>query len=157
SHWFNDETQLTANAYYRRSDRKTLNGDINDDFDLDDFFAESGISDDLADALQACRDIANGTYAGGGDEEEVAELACSGARNRSKTKQDGYGLNAQLAFNQPFMQMQNQLIVGAGYDYSRIKFDQSTEFGLLNATRGVDGLGIEGDESKVELHGRTRS
>lgn len=157
SHWFNDETQLTANAYYRRSDRKTLNGDINDDFDLDDFFAESGISDDLADALQACRDIANGTYAGGGDEEEVAELACSGALNRSKTKQDGYGLNAQLAFNQPFMQMQNQLIVGAGYDYSRIKFDQSTEFGLLNATRGVDGLGIEGDESKVELHGRTRS
>src|SRR5690606_21152255 len=81
----------------------------------------------------------------------------SGALNRSKTKQDGYGLNAQLAFNQPFMQMQNQLIVGAGYDYSRIKFDQSTEFGLLNATRGVDGLGIEGDESKVELHGRTRS
>lgn len=157
SHWFNDETQLTANAYYRRSDRKTLNGDINDDFDLDDFFAESGISDDLADALQACRDIANGTYAGGGDEEEVAELACSGALNRSKTKQDGYGLNAQLAFNQPFMQMQNQLIVGAGYDNSRIKFDQSTEFGLLNATRGVDGLGIEGDESKVELHGRTRS
>lgn len=157
SHWFNDETQLTANAYYRRSDRKTLNGDINDDFDLDDFFAESGISNNLADALQACRDIANGTYAGLGDEEEIAELACSGALNRSKTKQDGFGFNAQLAFSQPFMQMQNQLIVGAGYDYSRIKFDQSTEFGLLNATRGVDGLGIEGDESKVELHGRTRS
>jgi len=157
SHWFNDETQLTANTYYRRSDRKTLNGDINDDFDLDDFFVESGISDDLADALQACRDIANGTYAGGGDEEEVAELACSGALNRSKTKQDGYGFNAQLAFNQPFMQMQNQLIVGAGYDYSRIKFDQSTEFGLLNATRGIDSLGIEGDESEVELQGKTRS
>lgn len=157
SHWFNDETQLTANTYYRRSDRKTLNGDINDDFDLDDFFAESGISDDLADALQACRDIANGTYAGLGDEEEVAELACSGALNRSKTKQDGYGFNAQLAFNQPFMQMQNQFIAGMGYDYSRIKFDQTTEFGLLNATRGVDGLGLEGEESEVELRGKTRS
>ncbi|MDP2247309.1 MAG: TonB-dependent receptor, partial [Nitrosomonadales bacterium] len=157
SHWFNDDVQLSANTYYRQSNRKTLNGDINDDFDLDDFDAESGISDDLADALQACRDIADGTYAGLGDEEEIAELACSGALNRSKTKQEGYGFNAQLAFNQPFMQKQNQLIVGMGYDYSRIKFDQSTEFGLLNATRGIDGLDIEGDESEVELHGRTRS
>jgi outer membrane receptor protein involved in Fe transport len=157
SHWFNDDVQLTANTYYRRSNRKTLNGDINDDFDLDDFDVLSGISDDLADALQACRDVANGTYAGGGDDDEIAELACSGALNRSKTKQEGYGFNAQLAFNQPFMQKQNQLIVGMGYDYSRIKFDQSTEFGLLNATRGIDGLGIEGDESEVELHGKTRS
>jgi outer membrane receptor protein involved in Fe transport len=157
SHWFNDNTMLSANAYYRKSDRKTLNGDVNDDFDLDDFAAESGLAADLAVALQACRDIADGVYAGGGDEEEVAELACSGALNRSKTEQKGYGFNAQIAFSQPFMQMSNQLIVGAGYDHSRIKFTQSTEFGLLNATRGVDGLDLEGDESEVDLHGKTRS
>lgn len=157
THWFNDDVQLTANTYFRRSDRKTLNGDINDDFDLDDFFAESGISDDLDDALQACRDIANGTYGGAGDEDEVAELACSGALNRSKTRQTGYGFNAQLAFNQLVMQRQNQLIVGLGYDYSRIKFRQSTEFGLLNASRGIDGLGLDSDESAVSLHGRTSS
>lgn len=157
THWFNDHTLLSANAYYRKSDRKTLNGDGNDDFDLDDFAAESGLPNTLAAALQACRDIANGTYAGGGDEEEVAELACSGALNRSKTEQRGYGFNAQLAFNQPFMQMANQLTVGVGYDYSRIRFEQSTEFGLLNATRGVDGLALEGEEGEVDLHGKTRS
>ena len=157
THWFNDDVQLSANTYYRESDRKTLNGDINDDFDLEDFDAESGLGEDLAIALQACNDIANGVYAGGGDEEEIAELACSGALNRSMTEQKGYGFNAQLAFNQPFMDMANQLIVGVGYDHSKIKFRQSTEFGLLNATRAVDGLDIEGDEGEVDLHGKTRS
>ena len=140
SHWFNDDVQLSANTYYRRSDRKTLNGDINDDYD-------NGPWDDGVACLAAVA----------ADDEDDAEESCNGALNRSKTKQDGYGFNAQLAFNQPFMQKQNQLIVGMGYDYSRIKFDQSTEFGLLNATRGIDGLGLESDEGEVELHGKTRS
>lgn len=133
SHWFNDDVQLTANTYYRDSKRKTLNGDVNDGY------IDTGTND--ADC------IAND----GGDADEH----CSGALNRSKTDQKGYGFNAQLAFNQPLFQKQNQFIVGAGYDYSRIKFNQSAEFGILNALRGVDGLGHLGDE--VELHGKTRS
>ncbi len=160
SHWFSDDVQMSANAYYRNSKRKTLNGDINDDFDLEDFEDESGISDSLADALQACLEVADGTYStvwGSGDPEEIAEVACNGALNRSDTRQRGYGFNAQLAFSQPLMGKRNQFIVGMGYDYSRIEFTQSTEFGLLNATRGVDGLGIEGDEGEVDLHGRARS
>jgi outer membrane receptor protein involved in Fe transport len=144
SHWFNDDVQLTANTYYRQSNRKTLNGDVNDDFNANDSFDPD--NDILDDYLAAeCNNI--------GD----AEVGCSGALNRSKTKQAGYGFNAQLAFNQPFMQKQNQFIVGMGYDYSRIKFNQSTEMGLLNATRGVDGIGVQNDEADVKLHGNTRS
>lgn len=138
SHWFNDDVQLTANTYYRQSNRKTLNGDVNDDFDYD-------IDDQWDAACLATTDP------------EDAEVACSGALNRSKTKQNGYGFNTQLAFNQPFMQKQNQLIVGFGYDHSKIKFNQSTEFGTVNATRGVDGLGLESDEAAVDLHGKTNT
>jgi outer membrane receptor protein involved in Fe transport len=145
SHWFNDDVQFTANTYYRDSKRKTLNGDINDDFNSDGTYDALIAADDLATVLADC------SLAGD------AELACSGALNRSKTDQKGYGFNAQLAFNQPLMQKQNQLIVGFGYDYSRIKFDQSTEMGLVNASRGVDGIGVENDEAEVKLHGKTRS
>ncbi len=150
SHWINDETQLSANIYYRQSDRKTLNGDGNDDFDLDDLGDELSLGGaaTLSEAYDEC--VA-------GADDDVAELACNGALNRSKTKQKGYGFNAQLAFNQPLMGKANQFIIGGGYDYSRIKFNQSSEFGLLNASRGVDGLGIESDEAEVELHGKTRS
>ena len=137
SHWFNDDVQLTANTYYRQSDRKTLNGDVNDDYVL-------GV--DVADNDLNCA-------AGAGDEDEW----CSGALNRSKTDQKGYGFNAQLAFNQPLMKMQNQMIVGLGYDYSRIKFNQSSEFGIINSTRGVDGVDVENDEAEVNLHGKTTS
>lgn len=138
SHWFNDDVQLTANTYYRNSKRKTLNGDVNDDYVF---------SGDLATNDADC--IAN---AGGNADEH-----CSGALNRSKTDQKGYGFNAQLAFNQPILQKQNQLIVGLGYDYSRTKFNQSSEYGIINASRGIDGIDVENNEAEVELHGKTRS
>lgn len=137
SHWFNDDVQLTANTYYRKSKRKTLNGDINDDYVL-------GI--DVADNDLNCA-------AGAGGE----DAWCSGALNRSRTDQKGYGFNAQLAFSQPLMQMNNQMILGLGYDFSRIKFNQTSEFGIINAARGVDGIGVESDEAEVDLNGRTRS
>lgn len=143
SHWFNDATQLSANVYYRKSRRDTLNGDVNDDFNGDDSFDPD--VDDLDTFLLGCNAL--------GD----PEVACSGALNTSKTDQRGYGFNAQLAFNQPFMQKQNQLIVGVGYDRSRIDFEQASEFGLLNERRGVDGIGVENDEAEVDLRGNTRS
>jgi outer membrane receptor protein involved in Fe transport len=155
SHWFNDDVEASGNVYYRKSDRKTLNGDVNDDFNEDDNLDGFGDADtnldgdidaaELAAALAAC---SVGTD---------SEFNCSGALNRSKTRQKGYGLNAQLAFNQPLFGKENQLITGFGYDYSKIDFEQSTEFGLVNASRGVDGTGEEGDEAAVNLSGKTKS
>lgn len=139
SHWFNDDVQLTANTYFRDSKRKTLNGDINDDYDIASTGTVTGNDAD-------CRLI-------DGDEDEQ----CSGALNRSRTDQKGYGFNAQLAFNQPLFQKQNQFIVGAGYDYSRIKFNQSSEYGIINASRGVDGVNVENEDALVNLGGKTTS
>jgi outer membrane receptor protein involved in Fe transport len=148
SHWFNDDVQLTANTYYRQSKRKTLNGDVNDDFNND--IADPLNTVYLGDVDAFMAGECNNT---GGD----AEIGCSGAINRSKTNQKGYGFNAQLAFNQPFMQKQNQLIVGAGYDHSRIQFDQSTEMGWVNSTRGIDPIGVSNEEALVDLRGKTNS
>jgi outer membrane receptor protein involved in Fe transport len=140
SHFINEATQLTANTYYRQSKRATLNGDINDDF----AFVGNGWD-------AACLDGIDD-----GDAEE-AEEACSGALNRSNTKQKGYGFNAQLAFNQPIMNKQNQFIIGGGYDESKIKFGQSSEFGQINANRGVDPLGLANPEAIVDLNGKTKT
>lgn len=162
SHWFNDDTQLTANAYYRKSRRTTLNGDVNDDFNSDDSVAL--LSDDVPGTpqdeidngvTQADLDLALADCAAAAPTD--SEVNCSGALNRSKTRQTSVGFNAQVAFNQPLMQKQNQLIVGVGYDQSRIKFNQSTEMGLLTALRGVTGIGEQNDEALVDLFGKTRT
>ena len=154
SHWFNDDVEMSGNAYYRKSDRKTLNGDVNDDFNADD--DKNGFGDvdtnldgdvdaaELAAALDAC-----GTT--------DSEVNCSGAVNRSKTRQKGYGFNAQLAFNQPLLGKENQFITGVGYDQSEIDFEQSSEYGLVNATRGIDANGEMSDEAAVKLTGKTES
>ena len=148
SHWFNDDVEMSGNAYYRKSDRKTLNGDVNDDFNADDEVdtdSDGDVdADELAAALAAC-----GTT--------DSEVNCSGAVNRSKTRQKGYGFNAQLAFNQPLLGKENQFITGVGYDQSKIDFEQSSEYGLVNATRGIDANGEMSDEAAVKLTGKTKS
>jgi outer membrane receptor protein involved in Fe transport len=154
SHFINDATQLTANTYYRKSKRATLNGDVNDDFDEDGYYAGLDGDDDevspadLAIALAACVPGAN---------DNVAEKACSGALNTSNTKQKGYGFNSQLAFNQPLMNKPNQFIIGGGYDESKTKFTQETVMGRITAARSVSSIGVENDEAEVNLHGTTKS
>jgi outer membrane receptor protein involved in Fe transport len=144
SHFINEATQLTANTYYRKSKRNTLNGDVNDDFNEDGDFDPD--NDNLAAYLDEECD----------DDGEFTE-GCSGALNRSSTKQKGYGFNAQLAFNQPILNKQNQFIVGGGYDESKVKFAQSTEMGLLNTARGVDGIGEFDLDARVNMQGKTKT
>ena len=132
SHWFNDDVMFTGNAYYRNSKRKTLNGDANDEFD-----------DNTYTTYDAATCLAN-------DEE-----ACTGVLNRSTTKQNSYGLNGQLSFNQALAGKTNQFIVGASYDISRIKFSQTEQAGNINGARGVDPL--LDVEQGTNLHGKTKT
>lgn len=132
SHWFNDATMLSVNAYYRNARTRTLNGDVNDDVDDADFNA------DCASAVDP-------------------ESGCGGALNRSKSRRIGYGITGQLNFNQDLLGHKNLFITGIGYDRSRTDFEQSTEFGNINASRGVDGAGIFSDEAEVGLRGVNRT
>lgn len=138
SHWLNDQTMFSGNVYYRDARTRTLNGDVNDDIDPDD------PAFNLADCVP-------------GADEDDAEVSCSGALNRSKSDRDSYGFTAQLTFDNQLFGRNNQLTTGVGYDHGRTRFSQSTEFGTINAGRGVDGIGVEGDEGEVSMRGVSKT
>lgn len=129
NHYFNDDTLLSFNSYYRNARTKSLNGDVND-----------GV--DSANYLVDCAATAGGTD---------PETECGGALNRSKSKRDSFGFTAQTAFNQDLMGKKNLFIAGLGYDYGRTKFNQSSEYGNLTANRGVTGVDEFSDEAAVKL------
>lgn len=126
SHWVNDNVMLSANTYYRRSDRSTFNGDgseleidganiVNDDGDPITGFAGLGFD---------------------GTEEFIA------LNNTSETEQDSYGFGLQSTFLNDMFGRENQLIVGASYDTSDVKYSSQSEIAQFTDTRGTDGTGF---------------
>ena len=145
-HEINDNLLFSGNMYYRKIKTRTLNGDGNDDL-LE--AGDPGAPFDL-----------NGLYAPGiacapGADEDDAEGACSGTLNRTRARQHNYGMSGQFTMLGQIAGHRNQFIVGAAYDRSQIRFNQSTEFGLLSASRGVNGVGVFGDEGETFLKGFT--
>jgi outer membrane receptor protein involved in Fe transport len=138
NHYFNDTTVFSGNTYYRYARTITLNGDGNDDIDPDD----PGF--DLANCVP-------------GADEDDAEISCSGALNRTRSNRDSYGFNGQFTFSDDLFGKKNQFIVGGGYDRGNTNFFQSGEFGTLTANRGVNGVGVFGDEGAVELSAVTQT
>ncbi|MDO8961385.1 MAG: TonB-dependent receptor [Methylophilus sp.] len=114
SHWFNDHTMFSGNVYYKKSNRSTLNGD-----------GYEGGADDT-EALEGYEQLGLCAADPGEDECEVI----GSVLNRTNTKQDTYGTTGQLTFNQDFMGKENQFVVGAGYDYSLIRFKQSERINI---------------------------
>ena len=105
SHWFNNDTMFSGNVYYRKSNRQTKNGDL---WEYVPGEVLGGVYDHLA---------------GAGD--------LSGAvMNSSKTTQDTYGATGQMTFNQDWMGKKNQFVVGAGYDYTLLRYRQSEQVRL---------------------------
>jgi outer membrane receptor protein involved in Fe transport len=128
SHWLNNETMLSGNAYYRTSNRNTLNGDLNDDFD-----------DASLDGDEKCNDA---------DTEKCAP----GIINRSRTKQRSLGLSAQIAFNQDLLGKKNQFISGFGYDLSLLKFSQSEQLSEVEVGDPVgDGIWFDNARRPINL------
>ena len=148
SHFFNENTQLSGNTYFRHARTSTLNGDGNDDFD--DGAIDLDASGDIDAAELAA---ANADCLAGNDADEN----CSGAINRTSSKRKGYGFNAQMTFTQDFMQLKNQFITGFGYDYGKTNFKQSTEYGLVNNTRGIDGTGVFNEPATLDADGIARN
>lgn len=146
SHWFSDDVLYSANLYFRGAKTKTLNGDGNDDQEIQDAIA-NGDATDVNDALAQCA-------AGSSDSDEL----CNGAINRTKSKRISMGFTNQLTFNQDLMGKKNQFTGGFGYDYGRTKFRQSSEYGLLDASRGIIGNGVANELSEqVRLRGVSKT
>ena len=126
SHWVNNDVMLSGNAYYRKSNRHTKNGDL----------YESDLSDE--ERLDRYNVICD---------ENGGECELKGSvLNTSHTKQDNYGASAQMTFNQDFMGMKNQFIAGTGFDYSLIRFRQNERVNLSNQSEGE----LSGDKTYDE-------
>jgi outer membrane receptor protein involved in Fe transport len=109
SHWLNNSIMLSGNAYYRTSNRNTLNGDLNDDLDVStDSFNQSGGE------FTTCK----------AENDDCAPAVM----NRSRIKQRNLGFNFQTAFNQDLFGKKNQFITGVGYDLARTKLTQTEQF-----------------------------
>ena len=126
--WLDKDWRLEANAYARRSDAQTLNGDANDDFEEN-----------------PALDGAEGANGGLGVAQETA------VNNRTATRQRSHGAALQLTR----LGATSQLTVGASYDNGRSRFRQTAEVGTFDAARRAVGDGVV--ELENELTGRTRT
>ena len=140
SHFFNEETMMAGNVYYKRSDQATFNGDLNDEFCDEDTHDET----ECTAAQQALS-------------QSDAENLNEGVFNQTNTLQDVFGLNLQTTFDQDWLGRRNQLVAGVSAEYSQIKFKQT---GQEVATLSSNGFfaGTLGDvEQSSGLTGKTKT
>jgi outer membrane receptor protein involved in Fe transport len=139
AHWLNNQTMLSGNTYYRRSNRHTKNGDL---FETD---VESGANSTeiTANAHPILGECNRGVFDVGTDRAGTnRDCEFSGSvLNRTRTKQDNFGLSGQASFNQDLFAKKNQLIVGAGFDYSKIWFSQFQHANVSSLSEAI----VEGD------------
>ena len=176
-HQLNDRVQLSGNAYARRLSSSTLNGDINEDsLDQQVYLLRTSTADRNAlskagySNLPSQNETAANTpfpywrcLAQTALADEPAEK-CNGLLNRTRTRQTQYGFSGQFTLQDTG----NQFTAGLGYDASRVRFSQTSQFGYLNPDRSVtpvnffaDGTEIDDSgvpvDSRVNLSGRTRT
>jgi outer membrane receptor protein involved in Fe transport len=128
SHWFNKDVMLSGNAYYRKSNRHTKNGDLYE-YEVGHDRTHENYSQ-----LGTCTRVDSDSGA-----DKDCELVGS-AMNRTTTKQDNYGISGQLTFNQDWMGKKNQFIVGSGFDYSKIKFSQREHVNVSSTLGDISGM-----------------
>ncbi|RQO63493.1 TonB-dependent receptor [Paucibacter sp. KBW04] len=172
--------RLSGNAYYRRISTDTLNGDINEGA-LDQSVYQPSAAE-RAELTQAgytgfpasgatasntpfpkWRCIANALL------NDEPNEKCNGLLNRSHTLQHNAGLNLQLSGESQWADMKAQWLLGGSLDWSRVNFEQSSQFGYINSDRtvtGVTGPGAFADgsqnsenafDSRVNLRSRSQT
>lgn len=142
-YWLDDRNTLSASLYHRETRTRTLNGDANDDF-------EEGPNDgdcdpaDFASGSPEEAQCAAANGAGGFNAE-------TGANNRTRNTQRAHGIALQWSHTAD----NNQLAVGVSHDRSKSRFSQTSQLGLLDASRGV----VPTDDVELEnsLDGETRT
>lgn len=129
SHWLNNDTMLSGNIYYKKSNRRTKNGD--------GYEGEADIGEALAGYPNITCDP------GSPDDCELT----GAVMNRTHTSQNTYGATGQATFNQDLFGKENQFVVGAGYDYSLIRFKQSEQINIGDTDGTVLNNGVAFTES----------
>ena len=156
SHSVNQKLLLSGNLYVRRIQTQTLNGDINQDAltgsiyqpDANDQAALGAAG--FAGFPGAGADVTNTPFPFWKCQAQVLlndepALACTGTVNRSHSTQTNYGLSGQATWLGELAGQRHQLVLGAAYDASQVRFSQTSELGFLNADRSVTGTGAFAD------------
>lgn len=140
-----DDIQLSGNAYFRQNRISTFNGDDSD-------FDECELDDSLLcnEEGEVVEDINGNTVA-------ASEDVVGGTNNTSATQMRSRGGTVQAAFNQDLFGRQNNLIVGANYDYASVHFASDTELASLIGDRGTLGSGILVEDARVRLNTTTET
>ncbi len=139
SHWLDDTTMLSANTYFRKSDRTTFNGDGSELSVIGGQIGEDEDDDDVLDEV-----ITGAAGLGFANGDDVA------LNNTSETEQDSYGFGLQTTFLDDLFGRENQLIVGASYDKSKVDHTSQSEIAQFTSSRGTSGTGFIIDESVVD-------
>ncbi len=135
THWLRDDVLLSANTYFRSSDRSAFNGDGSELEVESNEIVEEDDDEVIADDAAAL---------GFSDGDDVA------LNNTSETEQDSFGFALQSTFMQPLFGRDNQLTVGVGYDHSDVDYSSQSEIAQFTSTRGTSGTGFIIDETLVD-------
>lgn len=171
---------LSGTAHGRRLRTNTYNGDVNDDA-LDQAVYQPNASERAALATAGYsgfptagesaantpfpkwRCIANALL-----RDEPGEK-CNGLINQSSSGQTQWGFSLEAASAAPLAGRPNRLVAGLAFEASRVRFQQGSELGYLNADRTITGVGAFGDgvtggdvdgepyDTRVDISARTRT
>ena len=160
-HWLSDIWQVAGNAFYRRNETDTFNGDGTEFeecvIDGVEVLAEID-EDEVEDAGLDCEaGTTTAALNGAGIDFEIVENQFgveisdangfepddfNGLQNRSDRTQEYYGGTLQNVFLGDLFGRQNQLIVGASYTYGDVVFNSSQELAELTASRATTSTGL---------------
>jgi outer membrane receptor protein involved in Fe transport len=172
THERDDGWSVSGQAYLRRIDTRTVNGDLNDDALDQPLYALSAADRAaLADAGIAVPPVVDATTTPfpyllcvaqalqGGD----TGLACNGVLRRSHSQQSQAGVSVQATRKTVLGTTTHQLVVGAAFDASRTHFAQTSQAGFARADRSIEtvdeflggGSAAGASETTVSLASRT--
>ena len=158
SHRISPTLLVTGNAYWRRSDADTLNGDESDfgpcSFDPTLVCEEEDGEEEVA--VDPVRGPIPASVETVGNAHEDGPFA-PGLNNRGRTDQDSYGASLQAALTTELFGRENLFIFGAEYDRGDIRFQQSSELGFLDETRLAVGSGYFAGERFTRLSSGARN
>ena len=140
-----DDIELSGNAYFRQNRIKTFNGD-NSDFDA---CANNPLFICDQDG-HLVNDVNNNPVL-------ASENVVGAVNNTSATQMRGRGGTLQATFNQDLFAHENNLVVGASYDYADVHFGSDSELARLTSNRGTEGSGILVRDNRVRLNTTTET
>ncbi len=171
THDRDDGWTVSGQAYLRRIDTHTVNGDLNDNSLDQPLYALSGADRSaLSGAGVTVPEVVDATTTpfpflrcvAQALQDRDTDLACNGVLRRSHSAQSQAGASAQATRNVPLGATTHQLVVGAAFDASRTRFAQTSAPGFLRPDRSVEvvsdflgGGDVGAADTSVSLSART--